>query len=516
MTNRRTISLAAAGALALGFAATGAGPALAQKSKDTLRMPHNVQLQTIDFFITPGPWDGVFSPAIYSGLIDFNPKTGKYVPAIAKSWKQVDPVTYEFELFDDLKWSDGEAIDADDVVYIINWLVDPKVRLRLKANWTFIKAAEKLGPHKVRIVTKRPTPFALQRLAHRTYIYPEHIHRPIDAKKKRLFASKGVSYGAYRLARFDKAKGHMFVKNEGYRGNEVMPKAKIGTVVSPLIPDAGTRTAQLLSGRIDLTRQISPEIAINTAKTGRFIHSALEGLGFQYLAVYGQSQENVKALADLRVRRAIGMAIDRATVQKLHAAGAKINDPMNAICVPAQIGCGFTKTTPAYDPAGAKKLLAEAGFADGFNIKITTFAGSIRKDAQVVAGMLRKVGLRPTVQGVPIPSARKLARDRKLELIYYAWGGGGIYDVSAAMARFFMRPEFEDKKLRGMARKTMSIMDPEARKAAVTQAIDYAVDKGYLYPMIRNVVHSLHTKEVVITPAVQRPLGYILSDLSWK
>ena len=101
-------------------------------------------------------------------------------------------------------------------------------------------------------------------------------------------------------------------------------------------------------------------------------------------------------------------------------------------------------------------------------------------------------------------------------LWYYAWGGGGIFDVSAAMARFFMRPEFEDKELRAMARKTMSIMDPEARKAAVTKAIDYAVDKGYLYPMIRNVVHSLHTKEVVITPAVQRPLGYILSDLSWK
>lgn len=505
------------GALALtltGLAA--ASPALAQKSKDTLRMPHNVQLQTIDFYITPGPWDTVFSPAIYSTLIDYNPKTGKYIPAIAKSWKQTDDTTYEFDLRDDLKWSDGEKIDADDVVYIINWLIDPKVRLRLKSNWALFKGAEKLGPYKVRITTKRPSPFALQRLAFGTYIYPEHIHGPIPAQKKRLFAPKGVSYGAYRLAKFNKSTGIVLEKNKDYKGNEIRPEAKIGRIVSTLLPDAGSRMAQMLSGGVEMIRGVPAETAAAAVKSGNLKLHTSEALGFHYLAFFGQSAENVKALGDIRVRRAIAMAIDRKVLQRVQSGAVPVLTPADAVCSPQQIGCGFTKTTPAYNPEAAKKLLAEAGYANGFDVKITTFVGPIKDVAQVASGMLRKVGIRSSVQGVPIPAARKLTKNRKMEVIYFGWGGGGMYDVSAAMGRFFLRPEFEDKTLTGMARKTMGIMDPVARKAAVSQTLDYAVDKGYLYPMIRNVVTTLHSPDVVVNHSEGRTFGFIPSDLRWK
>lgn len=491
-------------------------PALAQKSKDTLRIPHHVQLQTIDFYVTPGPWDAFFSPSIYSSLIDYDPTTGKYLPNIAKSWKQTNPTTYEFDLFDDLKWSDGEKIDADDVVYIINWLVDPKVRLRLKANWAFIKGAEKLGPYKVRITTKRPTPFTLQRLAHGTYIYPQHIHEPLEPRKKRLFAPKGVSYGAYRLAKFNKATGIVLERNPDYRGNKMQPKASIGRIESVLIPDYSTQTAQLIAGGIDVIRGLPADRAEVAAKSRGFVHTTTEGLGFHYMAVYGQSQENVKALADPRVRRALGMAINRNVLQQVAAGKTKINVPADAVCTRQQAGCDFTKTTPAYDPAGAKKLLADAGYGDGFDLRITTFAGSMSEIAQVAGGMLRKIGIRSSVQGVPIPAARKLAKNRKLELIYYGWGGGGMYDVSAAMGRFFLRPEFEDKQLAGLARQTMAIVDPEKRKAAVAKTLDYAVEQGYLFPMIRNVINTLHTKEVRISSDVVRPVFFTASDLVWK
>lgn len=497
-------------------AALLASSAMAQKSKDTLRLPHHVQLQTVDFYVTPGPWDGVFSPALYQELINYNPDTGKFVPGIAKSWKKTSPTEYEFELRDDLAWSDGEKIDADDVVYIINYLVDPKVRLRLKANWRMFKGAEKLGPHKVKISTKRPTPVALMRLAERTFIYPEHIHAPLGPREKRLFAQKGVSYGAYRLAKFERASNHLvLVKNPGFKGTETRQSAQIGTIESKLMPDFGTQIAQLTAGNIDAIRGLPIDRVEAALKTGRFAASFSEGIGFQYMAVYGQSGENVPALKDPRVRLALAKAIDRKSLQKVVSGDRKLSNPPDAICSASQVGCHFTKMTPAYDPAGAKKLLAEAGYPNGFDVTITTFRGALSDQAAVVGGMLRKVGIRAKIQGVPIPVARKLAKNRKLELIYYAWGGGSIYDVSAAMARFFMRPEFEDKKLAGMARKTNGLLNLDARKNAVAAAIDYSVDKGYLYMMTRGVTTFLHTKEVGTKAPATRPTT-IGQDFVWK
>ena len=130
--------------------------------------------------------------------------------------------------------------------------------------------------------------------------------------------------------------------------------------------------------------------------------------------------------------------------------------------------------------------------------------------------MLRHVGIRSTVRGVPIPVARNLERDGKLQIMYFGWGGGGIYDSSGAMVRFFVRDDFGDATLSRMATETLSIADPEERRAMTAKVIDYSIENGYVFPMISNPDLYLHRAEVTFEAPVLRPNGPLASDFAWR
>ena len=119
MPNARVIALTAALAVA-------AAPAAAQKSKDTLRIGFYDPIPGVDLVYDPKGETALTARAVFDTLIAYNERTGKFEPLLAKSWKTVDPTTYEFALRDDVKFHDGSAFDADDVVYTLNWVADPE------------------------------------------------------------------------------------------------------------------------------------------------------------------------------------------------------------------------------------------------------------------------------------------------------------------------------------------------------------------------------------------------------
>jgi peptide/nickel transport system substrate-binding protein len=172
-------------------------PALAQKSKDTLRFPVFDPDAGIDTYTMPSSFANVWGPSAYDMMLAFDPMKGSFVGHIAKSYKQVDPVTYDFEIRTDVKWHDGQKLTADDVVYTLSYLTDPQVKLRYKAYWQWIKSIEKTGPNTVRIVAKISAPDSLMYLAMRTPIYPKHVHGAVTNKID--FATKPVGTGPLRI-----------------------------------------------------------------------------------------------------------------------------------------------------------------------------------------------------------------------------------------------------------------------------------------------------------------------------
>jgi len=490
----------------------------AQKAKDTLRYPLTNSESALDPYLVTGSYANTWAPSVFDTLLDFDAKENIWRGHLAKTWSQPTPTTFEFELRDDVKWQDGHPFNADDVVHTLNYLIDPKVNLRYKATWDWLESAEKLGPYKVRITAKRSLPNGLMQLVPRTMIFPAHLHAPLANKQD--FGTRPIGTGPYRIAKIDKNTGIVAERFDGYLANPAKPRPGIGRIIAEPIPEMGTLVAALLTDRADAAEDIPSDQAQSLKDSGRFeITMTPPNVSYTFIGFPTTSWDRVKPLADVRVRTAIMKAIDRKAIA-ITEYGEFANEvpPADSICNKEQLGCGYTKPVPAYDPAGAKKLLAEAGYADGFDVVINCFrAPDSIATTTVIAGMLRQIGIRATVGSHTTAQRVQLIREGKLDMVYHTWDGGAVFEVSQNMARHFLSNEYADGTLTKMASETFDIMDDGQRRAAVAKVVDYATDKAYLFAMLPNAHALLHSKDIgLINPTVIRPSRLAMHEFTWK
>jgi peptide/nickel transport system substrate-binding protein len=499
-------------ALALIWAAT---PAAAQKSKDTLRYPVPDPDAGIDTYALPSSFNNVWGPSVYDMLLGFDPEKGQFVGHLAKGVTQPDPTTYEFELRSDVKWHDGQPMSADDVVYTLNYLIDPKVNLRFKAYWAWIQSVEKLSATKVRVIAKQPSVESLMYLASRTPMYPQHAHAPHANKLD--FAAKPVGTGPLRIIQLDQNTGIIAEKYAGYVASPVKAASGVGRIVAAPIKDVGTLTATLLTGEADVAVDLPPDQAQALQESGRFDVTLASRLGYAFIGFPSKGWESAKPLADVRVRTAIAKAIDRQALIKVKLGVLSEGQvPPDALCPKEQLGCGYSKMVPDYDPAGAKKLLTEAGYADGFDVAISCFPTSI-PDATAIAGMLRAVGIRATVRQHPTAQRVQLINQGKIEIGYYGWSGGGMMEVSGQLGRHVDSKEYDDPMLAKLASGTYSIMDDAARRKEVAKVFDHITDNAYAFAMIQNYSFFTHTKDVQLNnPRAIRAENVSPHEFGWK
>jgi peptide/nickel transport system substrate-binding protein len=240
-------------------------------------------------------------------------------------------------------------------------------------------------------------------------------------------------------------------------------------------------------------------------------------LGYIYLQFPTAAWVNAKPLADVRVRTAIAKAINRKTLlEVVYGPLAKGLEPTEGLCSKEQLGCGFTKPVPAYDPAGAKKLLAEAGFPNGFDISISGY----RENAPhmtAISGMLREVGIRANVKTHHSSQRLKLIQDGKVEIGYYGWSGGNMFTVSPQVVRHMQAGEYEDPEFAKLVDPIFKTMDDAERRKAAAKAFDHLTDTAYTFAMITNREIFTHTKDVAIRdPNDLRPMIVSPHEFVWK
>jgi peptide/nickel transport system substrate-binding protein len=509
------MKLAIVGTLAA-LAAFAASSAQAQKAKDTLRMAATEPSSTVGYYLDPKP-DTVFSSeAVYDALVSYDMKAGKVEPLLAKSWRRVDDRTLEFTLRDDVTWHDGAKFGAADVISTLRWLIDPATTVRFKQNWSWIDKVEPADANAVRIVAKAPTPYDLIRFAYVTAIQPAHLMDKFDGKATPQMAPVGT--GPYRVVSRNPALLTL-EKNPNWRGNAAKPGTNIGRITIATIPEHGTRLAQLLAGNLDLIQQVPIAQAKDLARDPRFAYSVVQGRSFMYVAYDAKGRSGAKPVQDERVRRALAMAVDRKALIELQAGDAPLVSP-EAMCWKDQIGCDYTLPLPPYDPDGAKKLLAEAGYPDGFDIEITTFASAVGDVAEAVAGQWYKIGVRAKIDRRTVASYRGKQRDGKIQIMVAAWPAGNIPDVSGTVEAFFGEGPADysgDAELHALAAQSGAEMDPEKRKAIGRKLFDRATEKVYFYPVAPYPSVLVHTREVAVGPAARfTPIGYEVSDIRWK
>ncbi len=494
-----------------------ASPALAQKAKDTLRYPILVAEPNFDRYNSPGSYHYVWSPAVFDDLLGFNSKTGQFTPSLAKAYTRPSPTVYEYELRDDIKWHDGQPFTADDVVYTLKWLSDPKTNLRYKANWEWIASVEKLGPYKVRVTSKQPVPDGVMWMASGWPVYPKHVHEPLPNKVD--FGDNPVGTGPYKINKIEKTSGILAEKYKDYVPSATKPAGSFGRIVGEPIHDTGTLVAALLTGRADLASNIPPDQAADLVKSGKFeISVSPPAVSYTFLTFPSSGWKEKAMLSDARVRLAIAKAIDRKAILKLrYGEQASDMDVIEGLCDKAQLGCGYSKLAPDFDPAGAKKLLTEAGYPDGFEVTLATFQENA-SEATAISGMLRAVGIRANVMPHTITRRVQLMSQGKVEIGYYVWSGGAMFEISPQIVRHFLSNDYDDPALNTEAAATIAMMDDAARRKAVAKVFDQVNEKAYAFPMIPSREVFTHTKEVkLIAPGEMQASGIVaVNKFGWK
>jgi peptide/nickel transport system substrate-binding protein len=495
------------------------GAAEAQKSKDTLRVALDQPIRLIDALHNPNPEANLVDRAVMDSLVSYDVDTKTYKGQLAESWTRVDDTTLDVKLRHGVKFSDGSDMDADDVIYSFAYATDPNVNFLFKdARFGWFDRIEKLDQYTVRIHAKAPTAIILARLWSGPPILPSRIHSKLADKTQ--FGRMPIGTGPYKVLSFDPSMGIVLEKNPYYNWGGYEPPAKIGRIEIYPIPDAQTQLAKVMVNELDLIFYADYEQAKSLVATNPdYKVLVVPTISFSYIFFDAADRSGIHVFKDRRVREAMLRAIDRDAMRKaVLPPEMAAMPPMEAMCHPAHIACAWSLKPVSYDPAAAKRLLAEAGLADGFDLELLTW-GQARTIAEMVAGDLRKVGVRASVNAATVNVFQKLRGDGKAQTMVTLWdNGGGAPDIDNTATFFYLpgsRNYSNDAELTKWTEEGARESDPEQRVAIYTKLFDKVTEERYGMPLVELPSVLIQSKDLVIDTHHTKPEGFLFNHLAW-
>lgn len=315
---------------------------------------------------------------IFDGLVRFDPE-GRIVPALAASWKRIDPLTVEFALREGVRFHDGEPFDAESVRYTLERYIDPRTGFPGAGLLNSIEKAEVVDPATIRVRTRFPDGLLLHRLAGYVSMLPP---RAIARLGREQFGARPVGTGPFRFARWEAGKRIVLEANPEYR----LPAPPRFEALEFLFLAADAQTDALLEGQVDIVTELPGTETLRVTKSGKA--GVVKRPTFYTVA----SSVNVSSgpLADRRVRRALNHAIDREALVRFDVRGN--GRPLASLTMPGEIGHDPELKPYPYDPAKARRLLAEAGYPSGLRLSVVVKAQGERT-MRILSAQLKKVGI---------------------------------------------------------------------------------------------------------------------------
>lgn len=397
LARRAALSLAAFGAVApRGFAQAPAQLTVGLSFGPTAMDPH--------FYIAGR--NTQVSRHIFDGLTNQDDRQ-RIVPAVAVSWRATAPLVWEFRLRPGLRFHDGTPVTARDVEASIARV--PAIRnspSSFTPYVTDIAGVEAVGADLVRITTRQPMPLLPANLS-KVAIIPA---ASAALSTEELNAGRGlVGTGAFRFREWRINEYVLLEKNPDWWGGPVAwDRVQLRT-----IPEAGARVAALLSGAVDLIQDVPPQSHDVVRSSGR---SDLVSTGGNRLFLFQIDSDRAQSpqvtgtdgqplssnpLRDARVRRALSLAIDRQAIVARLMNGSGV--PSGQLVPEGYPGHLPGLRPPAQDLTAARRLLAEAGYPDGFGLTIHGPNGLYPNDAQTlqaIGQMFTRAGIRTRVEAL--------------------------------------------------------------------------------------------------------------------
>ncbi len=453
---------------------------------------------------------------VYESLV-MRGKKLEILPGLAESWEQKDPKTWIFHLRKGVKWQDGSDFTADDVVFSIKRLQGPTSNFRVYGN--AVGAPTKIDDHTVQLVTPKPNPVMLEMLANSLFMMSKKWCEQHNAVNTQDYTHNEESYtsrnamgtGPYILESRQPDVKSTFKKNPnwwGLKAGKDYWDGNVDEIVYQPIKQGGTRIAALLSGDLDFV--LDPDVQdIDKLKQDRNIH-VYEGRENRIIFLQmDQARDellysNVKGknpFKDERVRKAFYQAID---VQAIHRSVMRGLSVPTAYNLPnpekAGIPPDLYKRYP-FDVNASKKLLAEAGYPNGFEVQLDCPNNRYINDEKIcvaVAGMLAKVGVKVKVNA--IPRAQYFPKAQRLDVSFCMLGWGG----ATTDAIFTLQPvlhsrndkgdgdynwgNYKDPEFDALIESAEGDTDMKHRQQTIDKAMQRFHEKVYMIPLHLQVI----------------------------
>jgi peptide/nickel transport system substrate-binding protein len=467
-----------AGYLALGIIAIGCAvlPAKAGPADNSLTVASEQELSTVDLYYNIANEAGHLSKLVWDNLLYYDGRTGEVKPALADSYRFVDPLTIEFKLRENVKFHDGSKFGPDDVIATLNHVRDPKAGVLRRDDVNWLKSVERVDDRTVRVSFTEPSPGALVIFGRNLPIYKKGTY---DTQKG--LDTRPIGTGPYRIVELQPG-GTIRLERfaEHYEGSP-KGKAEIQKVVWRTIKDKSTQMAELLGGGVEWIAKVEPDQAEDLKAIPHLKVESLSTHRVSYLVFDAGGVTPNKALEDVRVRRAIAHAIDREGIAKSLVRGA--SEVVHGFCVPGDFGCHAELPSYDYNPAKARALLAEAGLSGGFDVVLGAWRD--RPIAEAIIANLRAVGIRANLRFAPLSAIVDQWIGKQLPMVFGARGVN--YDDVAAFAPLFFdmgsRDMARDQQVADFLKAGREGSEPNERKENYRKALERIAAQVYGLPL---------------------------------
>jgi peptide/nickel transport system substrate-binding protein len=429
----------------------------------------------------------------YESLLEYD-SGGKLVPQLATSWSQPDITTYVYKLREGVKFWDGSPLTADDVVFSLNRVRDPKNGSGWNTYYSAVDSIAATGANEVTIKLSSPDPtfkyipgFGGSRIISRKFFES-------NAKAFGTTADATMGTGPYRYTGFTQGDAVTAVRNDSYWG----PKPKFKTVVVRTIVDQSTRQLAMRSGEID------GAFTVPLDQSDQW--KSIPGVSLQfapelYVVMFAFDQ-SVSPWSDIHVRKAFSYSVDKAglvtSILKGHGSVAPtIVPPQNwvGLLSPAEVKQLYD-SLPQYglDLKKAKAELAQSSVPNGFTTSLI-YPDSVQNlglAAQNLSENLKQIGITLNVNEVPV-AQWKSRTAAHLEPLVVNFNSTVTTDPSElpvifmssrnAVRNGFNYANYKSSAMDSLLAQQRSLTDPSKRAAVLKEVIKLAADDVVYLPV---------------------------------
>jgi peptide/nickel transport system substrate-binding protein len=500
------VALAALAALAFGQPRQG-------RAEDAIDVAFPREVRTLDANYSNTRELDIISLLIDDALFYVHHDTLAITPLLAQSYRFADERTLDIELRRDVRFHDGAPLTAEDVVYTYQWLLDPESQALFAERFrAWLERVEATGPFSVRFHMRTPYAMALYDLALYSRIRTRGAYHPSGAPNPNALATAHNGAGPYRVRRFVSGEILELERFEGYRSDSPKAGPGIGAIRIRVIPDFSTQAAELISGGVGWTYNVPTDIAEDVARTGeaQFVSGPSMRSGYFVFDAEGRVSPS-GPLTDVRVRRALNLAIDReAIVDNLLRGAARV---IHTPCLAVQFGCAQDVARYDYDPAHARALLREAGYADGFALDVWTARD---KDVvEAVAEMWARIGVSARVRYVKQAALTRGLEQNEVGVYFTSYGSFGVPDAGAILPdRFgadYRSAMHGDAQVDDAIAAALATYDPDIRRDRFAEALRRITAQAYTAPLFEFPQNFLVSPDVdYVQPADGLPRLFLL------